>query len=122
MSSQTTESRESLIRRFTCHNWDLVRECERITLGVEPYGHSTEGVYISKIYVPPKIRRRGYAREVMERLCQAADEESLDLYLWVQSDGPMTNLDLMIFYESLGFEVFEEVRSNDTMVRYHNQD
>ncbi len=60
-------------------------------------------VWIARLYTPPQIRRRGYAREAMEALCAAADEEGICLVLGINPYGEMNYAALKRFYQSLGF-------------------
>ena len=89
---------------FANHCWDLIRCNEKVKVITEP-AMDVSTVWISKLYSPQKIRRCGFAREAMERICQAADEASITLQLMVESEGAMSNAMLLEFYESLGFEL-----------------
>lgn len=103
---------------FASHNWNLIRCGDKVRIITEPLAGVHDTVWIAKLYTPQRIRGQGYAREAMERLCEAADETSMILRLWVHSEGPMTNLQLIDFYESLGFEIVET--NYVKMVRYPN--
>lgn len=95
------------IERFCNQSWSLVREDKLISLDVN-YAEvvGIEGAWIARLFSPAKVRGRGYAREAMERLCEAANDESIVLLLVVSpyADCPMTYTQLMAFYESFGFE------------------
>lgn len=93
---------------FINHDWDLLRDGDKVVLELCPYERPDRRmVYIETLFSPVRIRGRGYAREAMERLCQAADEHEVELRLAVVSSGPVTNFQLVGFYESLGFELYE---------------
>lgn len=73
-------------------------------------------VIITRIMVTAQQRGKGYARELMERVIEDADEEGVLLMLSVEADpGGLDEKTLKAWYTRLGFEILPG--SDTTMVR-----
>lgn len=74
----------------------------------------TQAWLITRVEVHRSFRGRGYAREMMTRVCTDADLEQETLLLAVEPDGTGADkVALKRFYGSLGFVYMAE----DTMIR-----
>jgi GNAT superfamily N-acetyltransferase len=91
------------LQEFVDRRWSLIREEKWISLDVEVL-EAQNSIWISRIFTPRGIRSRGYGREALERLCEAADEDDVRLVLGVNPYGELTHEQLVCFYESVGFE------------------
>ena len=68
-----------------------------------------DGWLITGVQVQARFRGQGYASDLLDRVCQDADEEGVKLFLEIAPDG--TGLDeavLDAFYRRHGFEAWEE--------------
>ena len=111
------------LEAFSDHCWDLLRQGERIKLDTELFVDlGIEGVWISKLLVPRRLRGQGYARWAMNQICQAADEESIVLILDACpfDVGGLSVEALTTFYESFGFELNGDTCDGNIMVRQPN--
>lgn len=103
------QSRRAL-EAFCERQWSLVREGRLISLEVNPFLlEEWNSAWVSRLYVPPIIRRRGYARQAMQNLCDAADDARLTLVLGINPYGDMSYADLERFYRSFGFVKNQEL-------------
>lgn len=99
-------------RLFAARCWDF--DAARIKCRLE---HARR-VYIIEIRVPKRHRRQGRARAALERMCLAADEAGLALSLRaVPFEGNLPTVDLIEFYEQLGFCLVEGLEHNGYMRR-----
>ena len=100
-----TLSSQDKLTAFCRRRWSLIR-CDRlVSLDIDPFAVMPEmnAVWITRLYTPVVIRRRGYAREAMEALCAGADQEGICLVLSINPYGEMNYAALERFYQSLGF-------------------
>lgn len=69
---------------------------------VDYYG---QGQIITRIFVPPPLRRQGLGNQLLAAICHDADDEQIFLYLEVSSyrDGGPDNLTLCHWYRRHGF-------------------
>lgn len=76
-------------------------------------------VYLNTMNVGPSetCARRGYARELLERVIAAADSHNITLELLSATGGMISDEDLMQFYSRLGFEVIEDIGGSYEMRR-----
>lgn len=51
------------------------------------------GIYVSELYIAPRYRNQGYARELLKRIKQ--EHQSLDVYVLSDED---------LYYEKLGYK------------------
>lgn len=63
-----------------------------------------DGKIITRMNVPVQFRRKGFGRELLRSILDAADEEKVILYLEVASSGEMGNKVLEDWYSRRGFE------------------
>ena len=61
---------------------------------------------IAKVYVAPNYRRQGYARRLLQFVCEVADGNGYTLRLSIQpqADRPMNMHQLRSFYQQFGFK------------------
>lgn len=98
------------LEAFCERRWSLVREGKLVSLEVNPFLlEEWNSAWVSRLYVPPIIRRRGYARQAMQALCDAADDARLTLVLGINPYGDMSYADLERFYCSFGFVKNQEL-------------
>jgi hypothetical protein len=76
-------------------------------------------VYLNTMNVGPSetCARRGYAREMLERVIAAADSNNITLELLSATGGMISDEDLMQFYSRLGFKVIEDIGGSYEMRR-----
>lgn len=79
------------------------RLCQEYPIQLE-LGENCIGLLIlSKIYVPPQDRGRGYARRVMQQIIEYADQKGCILALTPSNQFGASLPRLIAFYRSLGF-------------------
>lgn len=79
-------------------------QLEEDVASVEVRPHHTEGMVIEELYVPPIMRRRGIATRLLQNV-QARHRCKLWIKPRAFGDMPMTDEELKIFYEKMGFTV-----------------
>lgn len=68
-----------------------------------------DGWLITGVQVQKKFRGRGYASDLLDRVCAEADAEGVRLFLEISPDGTGLNDDVLdAFYRKHGFEQWEE--------------
>ena len=98
------------LESFCFRRWSLHREGCLVSLEVDVFLlDDWNACWVSRLYTPPKIRRRGYARQAMQMLCDAADAEGIRLVLGINPYGDMSYADLERFYRSFGFVKNDEL-------------
>ena len=58
---------------------------------------------INRVSVPAPHRGKGIARNMMDEICDMADEKSVWLHLEILASGPMGRQDLIRWYHTFGF-------------------
>jgi predicted GNAT superfamily acetyltransferase len=109
------------------YSYSEIKEGRLISLDVNTiefnfHDQILEGIWVARLYVPSRLRGKGYARAAMERLCEDADLTKTYLVLCINPyDDGLTYEQLLSFYESLGFERQEVVEvegeSGELLVR-----
>ena len=76
-------------------------------------------VYLNTMSVGPHdtCARKGYARDMLERVVSAADSHNITLELLSATGGMISDEDLMQFYSRMGFEVIEDIGGSYEMRR-----
>ena len=73
--------------------------------------------YFNRLFTPPEIRNKGYAKQAMNLLIEYLDENEIDLLCDINPYGDLSREQLEQFYRRYGF-----VNINDefeTLIRYH---
>ena len=73
--------------------------------------HTKNGYAIGAVYTPQEMRRKGYAKECINKLIKLIKEENKDLIILYSNVNKPGNLKL---YEGLGFEIILE----DTVIKF----
>lgn len=71
-----------------------------VTKGIFP----SEGLYLNRLTVPEKIRRRGIATELMSELTRVCENFGVPIYLEINAYGGLNTEQLSAFYKKFGFE------------------
>ena len=76
-------------------------------------------VYLNTMSVGPHdtCARKGYARDMLERVVSAADSHNITLELLSATGGMISDEDLMQFYSRMGFKVIEDIGGSYHMRR-----
>jgi len=68
-----------------------------------------EGWLITGVQVQARFRGRGYASDLLDRVCEDADAEGVRLFLEISPDGTgLSDAALDAFYRRHGFEEWED--------------
>lgn len=67
------------------------------------------GWLVTGVQVQPRFRGKGYASDLLDRVCAEADAEGVRLFLEIGPDGTGLNDDVLdAFYRRHGFEEWED--------------
>lgn len=75
------------------------------------------GVWIARVYTPPKYRQMGYSRKAMEKLIGVADRAGVDLWIGPSAYGEMNNDQLVAWWMRMGFVSAKDSRDNKLLVK-----
>jgi len=68
-----------------------------------------DGWLITGVHTQPRFRGNGYASDLLDRVCQDADEEHVRLFLEISPDGTgLNDAALDAFYRKHGFQEWED--------------
>lgn len=99
------------IRKLGTTSVPILKDGELVAISsvdVGACGWDDQGVWIARLYTPPKHRGLGYSRIGMQRLCAEADRLRINLWITPNAYGPMSNEDLTAWWERLGFKKTED--------------
>jgi GNAT superfamily N-acetyltransferase len=79
----------------------------------DPEGH---WLYFNRLFVPPRLRRKGVGTELMTTVCGLADERHVHILNEINPYGDMTFEQLLTFFEKFGFI---QIGSTHVVYRLH---
>lgn len=105
-------------KAFAKRNWCLRVGASLVSLDVdyslEDLGEGNEDVWVSRLFVPKRLRGNGLATQAMTRMCAEADIQKVVIGLCVNPYGDLGYWGLVNFYVRFGFQM----TSHGSMVRY----
>jgi predicted GNAT family N-acyltransferase len=87
----------------TCYTFS-VKESKRQPMADLTYGQmAPRQWWIHRINVPEDIRGLKYGSQLLQEICDDADDEAVNLYLEIHSSGPLDRDALEAWYRRYGF-------------------